>query len=89
MPIPTPATPPTIACDVDTGNLEKVASDTNVAHFRKYYAIGSGADYALGAVHACFDRDDDPAALASLGVASAINFDTYCGGEIEVYEVPD
>ncbi len=66
----------------------KVASDTNVAHFEKYYAIGSGSDYALGALHVTYEQEDDPARLAVRAVETAISFDTYCGGEIEVYEVP-
>lgn len=69
------------------GGIFKVASDTNVSHFSKYYAIGSGSDYALGALYALYDTELDAAELASRAVEAAINFDTYCGGEIEVYDV--
>jgi ATP-dependent protease HslVU (ClpYQ) peptidase subunit len=73
---------------VSRQGIFKVASDTNVARFEKYCAIGSGGDYALGALYAAYDRDDEPLSLARLAVETAINYDTHCGGEVEVYDVP-
>ena len=69
------------------GGIFKIASDTNVSHFKKYYAIGSGSDYALGCLYTIYDSDLDPAAMASRAVETAINFDCYCGGEIDIFEV--
>ena len=71
----------------NAAGIFKVASDTNVSKFDKYYAIGSGSDYALGAIYPLYDGDHDASGLATVGVETAINFDAYCGGEIEVYEV--
>lgn len=67
--------------------IYKISSDTNVSRFDKYYAIGSGSDYALGAVFTTYDRSDDAADLARRAVETAMNFDVYCGGEIDLYEV--
>jgi ATP-dependent HslUV protease subunit HslV len=66
------------------GGLFHVACDTSVTRFEKFYAIGSGADYALGALHVLYDEIDDADALARRAVAAAIQFDLYCGGEIAV-----
>ena len=71
---------------VNSEGIFKISSDTNVSHFKKYYAIGSGSDYALGALYPSVENDDDPARLATTAVETAINFDAYCGGQIELYE---
>ena len=67
----------------------KVSSDTSVCRFDKYYAIGSGGDYALGALYQLYDRDGDHDAgtIARLAAQTAIGFDIYCGGEIDLIEV--
>ena len=65
----------------------KVASDTNVSRFEKYFAIGSGSDYALGTLFTLYDTDTDAEALARKAVESAINFDCYCGGEVDFFDV--
>ncbi len=72
---------------VNSEGIFKISSDTNVSHFKKYYAIGSGSDYALGALYPTFENDDDPARLATTAVETAINFDAYCGGQVELYEL--
>ncbi len=61
-----------------------IASDTSVAQFRKYYAIGSGSDISLGALHALYDSDLTAEQIARKAVAAAISFNVYCGGEIVV-----
>jgi ATP-dependent protease HslVU (ClpYQ) peptidase subunit len=59
----------------------------SVMAFREYYAIGSGASYALGALHALYATERDPATLARRGCEAAIAFDVYCGGEIDVRRI--
>ena len=61
-----------------------VSGDMSVMAFREYYAIGSGASYALGALHALYATERDPATLARRACEAAIAFDVYCGGEIDV-----
>jgi ATP-dependent HslUV protease subunit HslV len=64
-----------------------VASNLTVTRFQRYQAIGGGAPYALGALHARYDREDDPVVLAREAVATAIAFDVHCGGETRLEEV--
>jgi len=68
--------------------LYRVCSDLCVSRFQRYYAVGSGSEYAMGAMHALFDDTLDAAQIAERSVRSAIAFNVYCGGEIDVLEVP-
>ncbi|HEX2676073.1 MAG TPA: hypothetical protein VHM19_05520 [Polyangiales bacterium] len=61
-----------------------VASDMSVTEFDQYYAVGSGAPYALGAVHALYSPRADAEALARKAVSAASELDLYCGGEVNL-----
>lgn len=61
-----------------------VASHLAVAEFQRFYAIGAGADYALGALHALYDQDLDASALARRAVETAMAFSPDCGGPVNV-----
>ncbi|MHC4416250.1 MAG: hypothetical protein ACYS0G_13290 [Planctomycetota bacterium] len=65
----------------------KVSQDASVCRFDKYYAIGSGCVYALGALYQIYNVDEDATQLARRAVETAIEFDIYCGGEVDVFEV--
>ncbi len=67
--------------------LFKVSSDLCVTAFEQYYAIGSGAEYALGALYTCYDASDDAAEIARRAVLTACQFDVHCGGDIDVLGV--
>jgi ATP-dependent HslUV protease subunit HslV len=62
-----------------------VSGNMSVTQFDHYYAIGSGADYALGALHALESLEDDPEVLARKACAAAIEFNVYCGGDVVVH----
>jgi ATP-dependent HslUV protease, peptidase subunit HslV len=64
-----------------------VSGNMSVSRFQKYYAIGSGADFAIGAMHVLYDRLGDAEAIAQEACATAIAFDVFCGGEIDVFTV--
>lgn len=64
-----------------------VSSDTSVTAFQQYYAVGSGAEFALGALHALYDGDLDAETLARRACAAAMAFNVYCGGEVDVCRV--
>jgi ATP-dependent HslUV protease, peptidase subunit HslV len=64
-----------------------VACDMSVTEFGQYYAIGSGAPYALGALHALYRNDADPAAIAAKAVEAAKALDIYCGGETTLFSL--
>jgi ATP-dependent protease HslVU (ClpYQ) peptidase subunit len=56
-----------------------VSSDLTVTPFARYFAIGSGAPVALGALHALYGHVDDAADMAQRAVHAAIAHDIYCG----------
>ena len=47
----------------------------SVQEYRKFYAFGSGAAYALGALQALYDKVDSSEELARAAVAAAAQFD--------------
>jgi ATP-dependent protease HslVU (ClpYQ) peptidase subunit len=59
----------------------------SVTKVKHYFAIGSGAQFALGTLHALHDSKLGAEAIARKAVESAIAFDTYCGGEAQIHRV--
>ncbi len=85
---------PTPFADIDSSflianraGIFQVSGNLSVTKFEEYYAIGSGASYALGALHALHDGDFDAPTLARRACAAAMAFDINCGGEIDVFLV--
>ncbi len=50
-----------------------------VYEYARFWAIGSGAEYALGAMHAVFDSTDSAETIAEAGVCAGAEFDTGSG----------
>lgn len=46
-----------------------------VYEYPKYWAIGVGSDYALGAMHALYDRLESPEEIATQAIEAAAKFD--------------
>jgi ATP-dependent protease HslVU (ClpYQ) peptidase subunit len=65
----------------------RIARDMDVTQFCQYSAVGSGSAYALGALRVLYDQHDDPAVIARRAVGIGIEYDVYCGGEIDAAEV--
>ncbi len=65
-----------------------VTSDMGVLPFQKYYAIGSGAAYALGALEALYNSSMDAEQIARRAVEIAIALDVSCGPPIVTQAVP-
>jgi ATP-dependent protease HslVU (ClpYQ) peptidase subunit len=61
-----------------------VACDMSVTEFQNYYAVGSGATYALGAMHALWTPTAKAEPIARKAVAAASALDIYCGGEVNL-----
>jgi ATP-dependent HslUV protease subunit HslV len=62
-----------------------VSGDMSVTEFHKFHAIGSGCEYALGAMHVMYgDPALDAAQIAKKAVRTAMNYNIYCGGKIEI-----
>ena len=64
-----------------------VASDLSVLRYERYFAIGSGAPIALGAVHALYESESDAEAIAHSAAAAAIDHDVYCGHPVHAVTV--
>lgn len=58
------------------------SSYRNVSEYARFWAIGAGREFALGAMHACYERLRDPATIARHGVEAAITFEDSCGGPV-------
>ncbi|MDM8550970.1 hypothetical protein QUF72_12860 [Desulfobacterales bacterium HSG2] len=56
-----------------------------VYEYIKYWAIGSGSSYALGAMHAIYDHTDSAEEIAKAGVGAGIEFDGASSGPITSY----
>lgn len=68
--------------------IYRIGGDLDVTYFQRYAAIGSGSKYALGALGFLYDQLDDPAEIARLAAQAGIDNDVYCGGPIDLVEVP-
>ena len=64
-----------------------VGPDMSVTRVKHYFAIGSGAQFALGTLHGLHDSKLGAEAIARRAVEAAIAFDTYCGGEVQINRV--
>jgi ATP-dependent protease HslVU (ClpYQ) peptidase subunit len=56
-----------------------------VFEYLKFWAIGSGSEYALGAMYAVYDQFDSAEAIARMGVAAGIEFDDGSGAPMTAY----
>ena len=66
-----------------------VSGQRTVQEFAKFYAYGSGSDYALGALYSVYDRPElDAAAVARHAVRAASEFDDGTGEPIHCFTVP-
>lgn len=65
-----------------------VFSLREVFEFDRFWGIGSGRNFALGAMHAAYDQAASAAELARIGVEAGIEFDTASGGPVVVHTLP-
>jgi ATP-dependent protease HslVU (ClpYQ) peptidase subunit len=64
-----------------------VYSMREVFEFDRFWAIGSGRDFALGAMFALYDKSPGVAAIAQAGVVAGAEFDTGTSEPVELHEV--
>ena len=57
------------------GGIFGLYSLREVEHYTRYWAIGSGADFALGAMQVAYDNMDDPVDIALAGIKAGSCFD--------------
>lgn len=66
-----------------------VGAHRTVQEFSRYYAYGSGSDFAMGALHAAYQRPElDAEAVARVAVAAAAEYDDATGLPIESHSLP-
>jgi len=72
---------------VCAGGIFHVASDLAVSPFHRYFAIGSGAPLAIGALHVLQEAGLDAPTAATRAVEAACAHDLYCGGPVNIESV--
>ncbi len=58
-----------------------------VSEYARFWALGSGSDYALGAMYACYDRLETAREIAEIGVRAGAEFDTASAPPFAVHTV--
>ena len=64
-----------------------VYSMREVFEFDRFWAIGSGRDFALGAMYSLYDKTKSAAAIAEAGVMAGAEFDTGTSTPVSLHEV--
>ena len=59
-----------------------------VCVYSKYWAIGSGAEIALGAMYACYDEQQDVETIARIAIEASAEFNTATALPITSYTLP-
>lgn len=59
---------------VNSQGIFAVYSLREVFEYSKFWAIGSGGDIALGAMHAIYDREDDVETIAKIAIEAGATF---------------
>ena len=65
-----------------------VGAHRTVQEYRKFYAIGTGTDLALGAMYAAYDRARSARAVAEIGVRAGAEFDKSSALPVRVFSFP-
>jgi ATP-dependent HslUV protease subunit HslV len=75
-------------CLANSTGIYLIESYREVFEIDRFWSIGSGSDFALGALHARYDDDSlDAEKLARLGVEAACRFNAYCGEPIDSFSI--
>ena len=64
-----------------------IYSMREVVEHERFWAAGSGGDYALGAMHAVYDTAADAVSIAEAGVRAAVEFDDGTGAPVESHAI--
>ncbi|MCH9626290.1 MAG: hypothetical protein S4CHLAM123_14860 [Chlamydiales bacterium] len=64
---------------VNSHGIFKTYALRSIQHFIRFAAIGTGTSYALGALHALYDRLDSAEEIAKAALAAVVEFDDSSG----------
>ncbi|WP_431273116.1 MFS transporter [Variovorax ureilyticus] len=67
----------------NSSGIYGVYSYREVFEFKQFWSIGSGRSFALGAMHAAYDRARSARDVAEAGVAAACEFDRNSAGPVD------
>lgn len=81
----------------EPSNIEALIANSNgifgiyerreVYEFEKFWAIGSGENFALGSLLSTYDLFDEPEKIAELAIKASCEFDKGCGLPLESYSL--
>jgi ATP-dependent protease HslVU (ClpYQ) peptidase subunit len=71
----------------NSSGIFAIYSMREVFEYTQYWAIGSGHEFALGAMHQAYARNDNAADIARAGVETGIAFDKNSDAPITLYNV--
>lgn len=72
---------------VNSNGIFGMYSWREVYEYERFWATGSGMEYALGAMNAVYDSDLSAEEIATLGINSACEFDDGCGLPLTLHTV--
>lgn len=71
----------------NANGIYELESYRSVAEYQRFWAIGSGRNLAIGAMHAMWPLSRDPVAIAEAGLRAACEFDDGCALPIEIRSI--
>jgi len=71
----------------NANGIYELESYRSVAEYQRFWAIGSGRNLAIGAMHAMWPLSGDPVAIAEAGLRAACQFDDGCALPIELQAI--
>lgn len=71
----------------NTHGIFALYSYRSAQQFQRFWAAGSGRDYALGAMQTAYDQCKDPADIVKAGLHAAAEFDSSTAAPFETYSV--
>jgi len=72
---------------VNPYGLFEIQSYREVMEYSRFWSIGSGDEYALGAMYAIYDQLDDPRRIAKIALSAACEFDEGSGQPLQFHTV--
>lgn len=73
---------------INAAGIFELSSYREVNQYSRYWAVGSGRPFGLGAMHALYDTSATAVELVTRGVEAAIAYDEGCGGPVDVHVLP-
>ncbi|HYD81256.1 MAG TPA: MFS transporter [Paucimonas sp.] len=64
-----------------------VYSLREVFSFERFWAIGSGKSFALGAMYACYDRAESAREVAEMGLKAGVEFDKSSSAPYQIHSI--